>query len=117
MSDADRATTTGCECCGDETARCAPGECCGACRRAHERLNQPENPHRANHSVHEDAPHTAHPDKPCEVCGGSGNRNGSLRAADAFGDCPACDGTGTRGECTCEECDVRADPEGDTTDE
>ena len=32
----------------------------------------------------------------CLTCGGSGDRNGNLRAADPFGRCPACDGTGRR---------------------
>jgi DnaJ-class molecular chaperone len=30
----------------------------------------------------------------CRACGGSGHRNGSLRAADPFGTCPGCGGTG-----------------------
>jgi hypothetical protein len=36
------------------------------------------------------------PQRECETCGGSGDRNGNLRAADPFGRCPACDGTGRR---------------------
>ena len=32
----------------------------------------------------------------CRACGGSGHRNGSLRAADPFGTCPGCDGTGVQ---------------------
>jgi hypothetical protein len=36
------------------------------------------------------------PQGECETCGGSGDRNGNLRAADPFGRCPACDGTGRR---------------------
>jgi len=32
----------------------------------------------------------------CAACGGSGDRNGNLRAADPFGTCPGCNGTGVR---------------------
>lgn len=32
----------------------------------------------------------------CPACGGSGDRNGNLRASDPFGTCPGCDGRGIR---------------------
>lgn len=31
--------------------------------------------------------------QPCPTCGGTGDRNGNLRAADPFGLCPTCGGT------------------------
>ena len=34
------------------------------------------------------------PDQSCATCGGSGDRNGNRRAADPFGTCPGCGGTG-----------------------
>lgn len=76
----------GCDCCGDENAICSPGHCCTKCREAHERLrtDRPSNQHAQ--SV---------PDPVvCAACGGSGDRNGNRRAADPFGTCPGCDGTG-----------------------
>lgn len=60
----------GCECCGDEAAQCAPGECCDACRKAHERL-----PLHAS----KDCP-LMHGAASCPMCGHSPADNGRMAA-------------------------------------
>ena len=42
------------------------------------------------------SPSPPEPPTPCPACGGSGDRNGNLRASDPFGTCPGCDGRGIR---------------------
>jgi len=50
-------------------------------------------PVRTDDAATSDAPSVADPVL-CAACGGSGDRNGNRRAADPFGTCPGCDGTG-----------------------
>ena len=50
-------------------------------------------PVRTDDAATSDAPSVADPVL-CATCGGSGDRNGNRRAADPFGTCPGCGGTG-----------------------
>lgn len=66
-----------------------------ALRRSAERTGVIELSNAAD-SIERSAPSPSPPEPPtpCPACGGSGDRNGNLRASDPFGTCPGCDGRG-----------------------